>query len=241
MNFINNKMKKNISKKNNSRKSLIEKRLKYLEENEHKASELHIILSCMFGGKTSHLLSVIESAGRVEPVLYINHLSDTLRSGANAISTHSKSRDIPKLVSEMNGEAVKLEKLKDYPLKRLINIDGSLKFSCICLDEIQFFKDLEPMVKFYVDVLNVPYVYCAGLDGDSNRKNFGKVHKLIPIANSYTKLLNARCEMCAKSKKYEHALFTHKFAGNSKNTIDVGGDDKYEPLCRKCWNLLNKN
>lgn len=232
------KTNKNI-KKNNSRKSLIEKRLKYLEENECEQSELHIILSCMFGGKTSYLLSVIESAGRVDPVLYINHLSDSRSS--NAISTHSTSKDIARVVSDMNGEAVKLERLKDYPLERLINENGSLKFSTITIDEAQFMKDLEPTVKFFVDVLNVPFVYVAGLDGDSNRKNFGKIHKLIPLADSYTKLKNARCEICAKSRKHKHALFTHKFAGDSKNIIDIGASEKYLPVCRLCYNKLNKS
>lgn len=230
-------MEKNI-KKNVSRKSLIAKRLKYLEEHPHEDSELHMILSCMFGGKTSHLLSIIESAGRVDSVLYINHLSDSRTS--TAISTHSTSKDIAKVVSEMNGEAVKLQKLKDYPLERLINDDGSLKFGSICVDESQFFKDLNKTVRFFVDVLEVPFVYVAGLDGDAKKNNFGQIHKLIPDADSYTKLKNARCEMCAKSKKHKHALFTYKFAGDNKNTIDVGGDNKYMPVCRGCYNLLNK-
>ena len=139
-------MKKNISKKNNSRKSLIEKRLKYLEENDYDASYLDVTMGCMFSAKTSYLLSIIESAGKVGRVLYINHLSDS-RNATGAISTHSKSRDIQKLVTEMNGEAVKLQRLKDYPIDRLINQDGTLKFETLAVDEAQFFPDLKKTIK----------------------------------------------------------------------------------------------
>lgn len=230
-------MKINKDIKKNTRKSLIEKRLKYLEENDCDASYFDITMGCMFSSKTSHLLSVIESAGRVDSVLYINHLSDSRTS--SAISTHSLSKDITKVVSDMNGEAVKLERLKDYPLERLINQNGTLKFSTICIDEAQFFKDLKKTVTFFVDILSVPFIYITGLDGTSTRKNFGDIHKLIPLADSYTKLKNAQCEICAQSKKHKHALFTHKFAGDLKNVIEIGNSNKYMPVCRKCFNKLN--
>lgn len=233
-------MEKNITKKNVSRKSLIEKRLKYLEENkDYDASYLDVTMGPMFSAKTSHLLSIIESAGKVGRVLYINHLSDS-RNSTSAISTHSKSRDIQKLVSEMNGEAVKLQRLKDYPIERLINEDGTLKFESVTVDEAQFFPDLKKTITFFVDVLNIPFVYVAGLDGSAKRKKFGQITDLIHDADSYTKLKNARCEVCAKNKKHKLALFSHKIDGSNKNTIDVGGADKYVPLCRKCWNSLNK-
>lgn len=219
--------------------NLIEVRKKYLEVTPYdNKAELHIILGSMFSGKTSYLLSIIETAGRVDKVLYINHLSDNLRNKGNLISTHSSSKNIEKVISEMNGEAIMLNKILDYPLENLINTDGTLKFSTACIDEIQFFTDLKEAVELFVDVLCIPYVYVVGLDGDSNRENFGEVHKLIPQADSYIKL-KTRCELCAKSKKHEYALFTHKFDKNTDQIV-IGGSDKFIPLCRKCWNQLNR-
>lgn len=90
----------------------------------------------------------------------------------------------------------------------------------------------------FVDVLKIPYVYAAGLDGDANRVNFGQLHQLIPLADTYMKLKITRCQICAKDKKHEYALFTHCFKKNGEQT-NIGGSDKYIPVCRNCYLELN--
>ena len=79
---------------------------------------------------------------------------------------------------------------------------------------------------YLVDVKN-KHVVVSGLDGDSFRSPFGDIIKLIPICDTVNKL-TAYCNRCNNGTL---APFTKKLQrGNS--VIDIGGSDKYIPVCR---------
>ncbi len=182
----------------------------------------------MMSGKSHWLMSqltIYASLGL--PVLYINHKNDTRETmGDEYFSTHgAQFNKIPGSISR-----VKTDKLVD-----LSNND----YIVIGIDEAQFFSDLIPTVKKWVDE-DKKMVYCAGLDGDYKREFFGDILKLIPLADSAAKM-TAKCPRCLEEKKshtIQNAPFTCRLVKSDEKVL-VGGADKYIPLCRYHYNLTS--
>ena len=78
-----------------------------------------------------------------------------------------------------------------HPNLNAIAVDGrwgiqtsERKYNIIGIDEGQFFTDLIPMVKFW---LNDHDIYVVGLDGDFHMNKFGSILDLIPLADTAKK------------------------------------------------------
>lgn len=141
--------------------------------------------------------------------LYIKYLHDT-RYSKDCISTHNNE----------HMAAVPCDRLKD--LEQFIG-----DYDCIAVDEAQFFPDI---LSFCEKAANMgKIVVCAALDGDFQRKPFGDICQLIPMSETITKL-HAICMICQKD-----AAFSKRIT-ESKETVDIGGSDKYIACCRKCHN-----
>lgn len=108
---------------------------------------------------------------------------------------------------------------------RLSDIDVA-PYDVIGVTESQFFDDLL-VVDQWADMGKV--VICDGLDGDSNKANFGEIHRLLPLCESVIKL-NAVCMYCGAD-----AAFTRRLTESLG--IDIGGTDKYTAVCRQCHKL----
>jgi thymidine kinase len=72
------------------------------------------------------------------------------------------------------------------------------------------------------------HVLVFGLDGDSERRPFGQVLDLIPLADKYAKL-QAECRLCGDGTA---ALFTKRFS-DATEQVSVGGQESYKAVCRK--------
>ena len=70
----------------------------------------------------------------------------------------------------------------------------------------------------------------AALDATYERQPFGAVCNLVAKAESVQKL-SAVCLECG-----EWAFFTLKLDHQSKKVEDIGGLEKYHPVCRGCYN-----
>lgn len=68
----------------------------------------------------------------------------------------------------------------------------------------------------------------AALDGTFERKAFGRIIDLIPLAERVSKLC-AVCVYCTRE-----AAFTKRII-ESKEIQLIGGDDMYKPVCRECF------
>lgn len=73
-------------------------------------------------------------------------------------------------------------------------------------------------------------VVVAALDGTFERKAFGNIIKLIPLAEKVTKLC-AVCVYCT-----QEAAFTRRIT-ESKEIQLIGGAEMYKPVCRSCFFL----
>jgi len=175
-------------------------------------------MGCMFGGKTTELLRLVEreeSIGR--KVIVVNHAIDSVRSGKSLLKTHSGK-----------------ERYTDYEVSNLCNdiVEDIIEREpdTVAINEGQFFKNLGKYIK---DLLtNGIDVIVCGLDSDFKRQPFREITDLIPHANHLIKLY-ALCAICKNGTK---ALYSKRVKGGN-DRIQVGGSDSYIPVCRKCYSV----
>lgn len=114
----------------------------------------------------------------------------------------------------------------------LAKIFDSEAYACplIIIEEAQFFAGLYDVVLRAVET-DKKDVIVVGLDGDSDRKPFGDILRLVPLADTVTRL-TALCKRCGDGTV---ALFSALVLGKEGKSeqIYVGGADKYLPMCRK--------
>jgi len=186
---------------------------------------MEIIIGPMMSGKTSELIRRLRIESKIGfEVLYINHSIDN--RSTNYVSTHDDCLDLSGI------ETIKTNNLTDiYNIVKNYDIIG--------IDESQFFNNLVDNVLHIVENLK-KHVIITGLSGDFQRGKIGETLDLIPYTDKLT-LLKAYCLECSKYKIRKEASFSHKKENNfqNKNNIDIGGIDKYIPVCRDCYLILN--
>ncbi|KAB0399603.1 hypothetical protein E2I00_002251, partial [Balaenoptera physalus] len=102
----------------------------------------------------------------------------------------------------------------------------ALGVAVIGIDEGQFFPDI---VEFSETMANAgKTVIVAALDGTFQRKAFGTILNLVPLAESVVKL-TAVCMECFREAAYTKRL------GVEKEVEVIGGADKYHSVCRLCY------
>merc|ERR1719410_1566513 len=101
-------------------------------------------------------------------------------------------------------------------------------YDVIGIDEGQFFPDT---VAWAEEMANRgKFVVVAALDGTFQRKPFGDILSLIPLAENVTKL-NAVCMNC-----FGDAAFSKRITLADGEKVEViGGADKYMAVCRDCY------
>jgi thymidine kinase len=179
---------------------------------------LELLLGPMFAGKSSALLSIVRRHRALGwSVCVITHSCDT-RYGTDQVVNHDQQR-CPAIAT---ATLMPLLETADYQQSRLVVVE-----------EAQFFADLVPFVTRAVDI-DGKHVVVVGLDGDAERKPFGRVLDLVPFADRITKL-TAMCKLCADGTA---AIFTYAAADDAAASAAmgeacVGAADKYMPMCRK--------
>lgn len=194
--------------------------------------QLDIILGTMFSGKTTYILSKIAKIAELNySILYINIEFDN-RSEL-IFSTHNPFFDTH--VDFVKKESIK-NNVQMIKSKTLMNLDITNK-DVVIIDESHFFDDLVEFVNKSLDLNK--YVIVAGLIADFKGNKFGKTIDLIPICSNIERL-HAYCSECAKDKKCSIAVYSKKIV-KCKKSIDIGGSDKYIPVCRFHYNQIEKN
>lgn len=104
------------------------------------------------------------------------------------------------------------------PAGKLFDVEESTsRYNVIGIDEGQFFPDL---IEFCEKMAgDGKIVVVAALDGTFQRKPFGRVLELIPLAEEVTKL-NAVCMMC-----FQDAPFSRRIGSETEVEV-IGGADK---------------
>lgn len=189
---------------------------------------LDIITGPMFSSKTTTLIGRLLSESEIGfKVLYINSTIDDRTN--RSFSTHnSLYEDAP--IDK------KITCLKTDHVLEIMSI--AMDFDVIGIDEAQFFDDLYEGVRWLVDVIH-KHVIVVGLNGSFKREPFGQILQIDPLSDTHTKL-TAWCLECSKSRKRTPAPFTHRISRDGP-VKQSGGIDEYIPVCRRCYEILNKD
>ncbi|MFW6225640.1 MAG: thymidine kinase [bacterium] len=125
------------------------------------------------------------------------------------------------------------EKTNIYNLIKNIN----KKIDSILVDEIQFFtKEHVYQLAKIVDELDIP-VICYGLRSDFMHQPFGCAVNLMAIADVLEEIKTI-CSHCGKKKSTINGKFVNGKLINIGKQVEIGGNEKYKPLCRKCYMKL---
>jgi len=181
-----------------------------------KRGSLEVITGSMFSGKTEELIRRLRRAQFAGLKVEIFKPSLDKRYSETRVVSH----DDKSIVSTPVDHATAILLLAGD-----VNVVG--------IDEAQFFDNS------IVDVCNKLAdkgirVVIAGLDMDFMGKPFGPMPALLAIAEFVTKV-HAICMRCGNLAQYS-------FRKSEEDQVVVLGEkDKYEPLCRTCYNMaLNK-
>jgi len=189
----------------------------FIENNfgSHKCGCIEVITGSMFSGKTEELIRRLRRAEIARQNVEIFKPSIDTRYSATEVVSH------------------------DEKSIRSTVVDNSATILLYCceadvigIDEAQFFDN------GLVDVCNQladmgKRVIVAGLDMDFKGKPFGPVPGIMASAEFVTKL-HAVCMRCGNL-----AHFSHRLSGKEELVL-LGEKLIYEPLCRECFQKLNK-
>ncbi|KAM6939705.1 thymidine kinase, cytosolic [Xenentodon cancila] len=175
--------------------------------------QIQVIFGPMFSGKSTELMRRVRRFQIAQyKCLVIKYAKDT-RYSDTGVATHDKytMEAVP---------ATSLEAVRPMALQACV----------IGIDEGQFFPDT---VEFCEEMANLgKTVIVAALDATFQRKPFGNILGLVPLAESIVKL-HAVCMQC-----YKEAAYTKRI-GAEKEVEVIGGADKYQAVCRTCYGGLS--
>lgn len=182
-------------------------------DKEGKRGWIEVVCGSMFSGKTEELLRRVKRAQIAgQNVAIFKPAIDTRYADLEVVSHDSNNISA---VSVQNSEEI---------LKR------AMLAKVVAIDEVQFFDDA------IVDVCNKlaangTRLIVAGLDMDYKGNPFAPMPQLLAVAEYITKV-HAICMQCGQL-----ANFSHRISKDEEQVV-LGEKDKYEPLCRVCFNKI---
>ena len=180
-------------------------------ESFRKSGCIEVICGSMFSGKTEELIRRLRRAQFANQKIAIFKPSIDVRYSDVDVVSH----DLHKIISKPIQDAADM-----------LKIDSGVQV--VGIDEAQFFG--ENLVEVCQALANRGVrVIVAGLDTDFAGKPFGPIPALMAVAEDVQKV-HAICVRCGSLANHSHRL-TH-----SKALVELGEKDKYEPLCRDCYN-----
>lgn len=171
---------------------------------------IEVICGPMFSGKTEELIRRMKRAKFAKQNVEIFKPSIDVRYSDVDVVSHD-SNTIASTPIESSGSILLLSSDKDV----------------VGIDEAQFLDD--GLVEVCNRLANQGVrVIIAGLDMDYKGVPFGPIPALCAIADEVTKV-HAICVKCGHL-----AYVSHRLSKSDKRVL-LGEQDKYEPLCRKCY------
>lgn len=187
-----------------------------------------MILGPMYSEKTTELLREIQRArlGRLPGVIVKSAGGDRYGEAAGEIRTHGNvvARDSP--------ATTELGRLRIVAAERLAQVELGADEMDIGIDEGQFYDDLPEVVAKWLS--EGRRVTIAGLDGDFQRKPFGRILEALPLV-SHVEKLAAVCGYCAEAgRPLTDAPYSVRISKGGPQKV-VGGRAEYLAACPECY------
>lgn len=201
-----------------------------MENNQ--SAYLEIILGSMFSGKTSRLVEIYKKCVYCNiSVCVINSALDN-RYGNEQLSTHDNIK-IPCIQTKNLLDVWNKDyNCNDIHTSNILHYDSVLQYKVatsdvILINEGQFFPDLVEAVESMLQ--HKKKIYVCGLDGDFERRKFGKILDLIPMCDRVNKLTS----LCSICKNGTPGIFSKRITSETEQTVI--GVHNYMPVCRDCY------
>ena len=129
-------------------------------------------------------------------------------------------------------------KASDDIAKKFIGMKDDFPMDVIICDECQFLTEEQvDQLKYIAEYRDIP-VLCFGLRSDFRTKLFPGSMRLFELADSISEIKS----VCTCGKK---ATVNARFGADGKvvtdgEQIEIGGNEKYEGMCWRCWQDLIK-
>jgi thymidine kinase len=191
-------------------------------ENTQKARKrgqgwIEVICGSMFSGKTEELLRRLNRAKIARQKIEIFKPQIDIRYHETEVVSHDQ----------------KAIQSTPVPSSEHILLYCESDTEVVAIDEAQFFDDNLPNVCNELANQGMR-VIVAGLDMDFQGQPFGPMPNLMAIAEYVTKVH----AICVKTGKL--ANYSHRISGG-KDTVELGEQDRYEPLSREAFLEARKN
>lgn len=112
--------------------------------------------------------------------------------------------------------------------------------SCVFIDEAQFLKKKHIFqLSDIVDELDIP-VICYGLRSDFQLESFEGSQYLMAIADNVEEIKTI-CTKCNNKKAIINARIIDEKILTKGEQVQIGGNETYKALCRKCYKSILKN
>ena len=181
----------------------------------HRSGWIEVIVGSMFSGKTEELIRRLKRAKIAKLKVEIFKPKIDVRYSDDEVVSHDANA------------------IRSTPVDSAGNILMlALGNDVVGIDEAQFFdNNLVDVCKNLAD--QGVRVIIAGLDMDFQGKPFGPMPHLLSTAEYVTKV-HAICLRCGGLAQYSHRVV------KADDLVLLGEKDEYEPLCRSCYNHINK-
>lgn len=175
---------------------------------------LHLILGPMFSGKSTRLIQHIRSFKTLGTnICIIKPNIDQRYTSSSELCTHDKLTE--SCISLPIDARDAIWELPEYKAA-----------SVVMIEEGQFFKNVYDMV--YTMMEHEKRVYVTALNGDSERRLFGDIYRLLPLCHS----IEWMTALCIQCKDGTPAVYSKRKV-LLEDQIKVAGSDVYEAVCGK--------
>jgi thymidine kinase len=174
---------------------------------------IEVICGSMFSGKTEELIRRIRRAEFAQQsILLFKPKIDNRYSEENVVSHQ--------------GTAIEAKVIKNS--SEILDLWEKEKI--VAVDEAQFFDS--ELANVCVQLANKgARVIVAGLDMDFKGLPFGPIPSILAMAEYVTKV-HAICVSCGNLAQFSHRITS------DEETVLLGSQNNYEPLCRTCFNNI---
>lgn len=173
---------------------------------------IEVVLGPMFSGKSSELFRRLRRYICAGKRCHLIKYAHDDRYSVDKAATHDRQE-----YDAVCANVLDMSDTTTFPIP-LIDVFG--------IDEGQFFTNISEVAEKLANLGKI--VVIAALNGTYQRKTFGDVHNLLPIAEKID-VLNAVCMVCKRD-----AAFTKRLDEKTEVLEDIGGSEKYVAVCRKC-------
>jgi thymidine kinase len=181
---------------------------------------ISLILGPMCSGKSSYLQTVYRKKTIAKKNVFVIKFKESRYNSPKHITNHD------------------LQSTPANPFKALADVELPLCCEVVLIDEGQFFPDLSTYCEKWAN--SGIEVFVAALSSDFKKREWKSVNELLPKCEK-VHTFSSVCVDCGND-----AYFTRKDVVSelslsvSTDQVDIGGIEKYSPVCRSCYNGVNK-